>query len=619
MFKTKLLTNTLVFFLILSILVLGFPFFLTQNMFATAAVEPVDTIVSTGIYYIRNQKSGLYLDVAGAGTNNGATLMQYYYNGSPNQTFKIIKVGDYYEIIPIYAPNMRLDIRNASTENEAALQLYESNSTNAQRFSIESTGNGDNSFKILTGCTNYTKCITAKHASLEPIEVFQYGYGNNGNEDNDHWYFEDVTLNEKHMIWVNEGDIRYFDFKVPDNGFYVAETYPINNYSDNIVTNVTVEGLKDGQIHTRSYNGVGGHTMFTFSGEGGQHLRFAVRSFSPSLSIFYFQIRRQQAILCGFNYGTDEINTLPDLTVPNNVLSSMYSCVTYQDGNTNLLTNDLRDFPIINSEVLFFSGHGNGNSVSLPNGSNLYASSLPQMNNVRVAVWSSCKSAEINNGTSMVLESVNQGALSSLGFTYTVGVDSAKTFTDELFVQLSQGSTLTGAAVMAANKIIWPWDTVKDYVIAGDPSTRINEASFIKSDVGYETTNLNLNEYNLTREECASFELAQGKTRLFKTINGCLTNQVFDCNDEDNIYNTNVTKDDSSSTILPVLHESQLELAKNEELLEKHQVYIFTEGVYTPVLLEYINCFCEYGVYQKVVCKNLYNGELIDYATINSI
>ena len=116
-----------------------------------------------------------------------------------------------------------------------------------------------------------------------------------------------------------------------------------------------------------------------------------------------------------------------------------------------------------------------------------------------------------------------------------------------------------------------------------------------------------------------SFELAQGKTRLFKTINGCLINQVFDCNDEDNIYNTNVTKDDSSSTILPVLHESQLELAKNEELLEKHQVYIFTEGVYTPVLLEYINCFCEYGVYQKVVCKKLYNGELIDYATINSI
>ena len=585
---------------------------------AKAAVEPVASILSNGIYYIRNQKSGLYLDVANAGTTDGSLLMQYYYNGSDNQRFKVTKINDYYEISPMHAQDKRLDISNASTDNEAALQLYSSNGTNAQKFSIESTGNGDNSFKILTGCTDYNKCITVKHASTEPIEVFQYGYGNDGNSDNDHWYFEDVTLNEKHSVIIYNGSINYYDFKVPDDGFYVAETLPSNG-PDNIVTRIAVEGLKSGETLVRSYNGVGGHTMFTFSGQGGQELRFAVTATTPSLAGFYFQIRRQQATLVAFDYGANNINTLPDLTTPSNVLASMYSCVSYQSNDTNIYKKDNRDFPLVNSEIFFFTGHGTGISVANGNGTDYTASNLPQMNNTRVAVWSSCSSADKSTGTSMTLESVNKGALSAIGFAETVQVDSAKKFTDALFTQLSQGNTLADAATQAATQVLWPWDAARNFVIEGDSAVTINDASFVKSDKGYETTTATINTTMLS--DTNSFEsviLNKNKTRYYKKINGCLTNQFIDVEEGVTMSSSpNISLDEER--ILPINYNSNYVLGKSDIKIEEHLVYIYENNAYTPVLLEYINKDNGHYIYQDVICTNLHTGELLDYSLINGV
>lgn len=44
--------------------------FSTTVIQVSAAVTPTSNVISNGIYYIRNQRSGLYLDVYGKGTSD---------------------------------------------------------------------------------------------------------------------------------------------------------------------------------------------------------------------------------------------------------------------------------------------------------------------------------------------------------------------------------------------------------------------------------------------------------------------------------------------------------------------------------------------------------------------
>lgn len=73
----------------LCLVVFGIALFSSAAMQVNAAVPPVSNIVPNGIYYIRNQRSGLYLDVYGKGTTNHTEVKQDYYNGGDNQRFKI--------------------------------------------------------------------------------------------------------------------------------------------------------------------------------------------------------------------------------------------------------------------------------------------------------------------------------------------------------------------------------------------------------------------------------------------------------------------------------------------------------------------------------------------------
>lgn len=55
-------------------------------------------IEDEGVYYIKNQHSKLYLDIANNSTSSGAGLLQYGYSGYPNQQFKVNKYSDSTEL-----------------------------------------------------------------------------------------------------------------------------------------------------------------------------------------------------------------------------------------------------------------------------------------------------------------------------------------------------------------------------------------------------------------------------------------------------------------------------------------------------------------------------------------
>lgn len=592
-----------------------------------AAVLPTPNVVSNGIYYIRNQRSGLYLDVYGKGTTDFTEVKQDYYNGGDNQRFQIKLIStDVYEIVPLHATGMRLDVYNASPDNNTPVYIYTSNSTVAQRFKIVSTGNGDNSFKILTATSNYTKCLTAQGASMSPSNIIQYSYGNGGNQDNDHWYFEDVTLNEKTLVTLSAGETKSFEFTVPDNMYYAIETTQYG--SSTVDTYLTVSNLSTGNVYNDD-GGVGLYSFVGFNNQGGRNLTISVRLFNTSASgSFYLQIRKQKAVYYGFNY--DDISTLKDLSKPYSSFSNLYDSYKYENKEASHFREiDERGYNRYNSEIVFFSGHGYkdpsatsfGFGISFSNNTSFYIYNLSNMNNVRVAVWAACYSSNTNNSynTSFIDKSVASGAKSAIGFPDTVTTTSSRSFTDDLFKKLADGYTVGEAAKYAAKQLIWPLDNAKDYRIAGDSSTTLTSPNYMKNVSISSQNNMNVTTHYsfINNNEYVAYNNGD-TTRYYLTINGIISNQFVDGGIKANsqVVDQNY-KVSSSITVLPILYKYN-SLSTDTE--DKHIVYVVENNVATPILISYVTITDEKGAtYSEAICRNLNNGKYIDYAEINRV
>ena len=107
-------------------------------------------------------------------------------------------------------------------------------------------------------------------------------------------------------------------------------------------------------------------------------------------------MRDQRAQIFTFDYGSGDINTLNDSTKPASRLRTMgYAVGVHQNAPASFVDITIAStFKVLNSEVVFFSGHGdaghltfidsNGNRNRLYDTSTLFSS----MSNTKVAVMS---------------------------------------------------------------------------------------------------------------------------------------------------------------------------------------------------------------------------------------
>ena len=87
------------------------------------------TQVSPGKYKFMNKKSGKVMDIYGGSANNGAPLVQWNWNGGANQQWAFTPTGDgYYKFGPASATGSALEIPNG-TDNPgrkgAAVELLQ--------------------------------------------------------------------------------------------------------------------------------------------------------------------------------------------------------------------------------------------------------------------------------------------------------------------------------------------------------------------------------------------------------------------------------------------------------------------------------------------------------------
>lgn len=139
----------------------------------------------SGIYYIQNVRSGLYLDVENGKTDNCTNIRQWTYNGLDAQKFKLVSDGhgDYYIMTGATGYKSCVDIENGSSENGTNVIQYELWGGNMQRYSI--VKNNDGSVSILTKVSNGSSAIEVYAKSKDRGANVNQWMFNNG--DNQHW------------------------------------------------------------------------------------------------------------------------------------------------------------------------------------------------------------------------------------------------------------------------------------------------------------------------------------------------------------------------------------------------------------------------------------------------
>ncbi|WP_440111585.1 RICIN domain-containing protein [Paenibacillus sp. QZ-Y1] len=114
---------------------------------ATAKANSVTTYVISGatyngstgyeagaIYKLINRNSELALDVNGASSAGGATIIQWNDNGAANQQWKLESAGNGYYKIRNVGSGLLLDVNSSSTQGGAALIQWQENGDNNQQW-----------------------------------------------------------------------------------------------------------------------------------------------------------------------------------------------------------------------------------------------------------------------------------------------------------------------------------------------------------------------------------------------------------------------------------------------------------------------------------------------------
>jgi len=216
-----------------------------NDMISSVRVRANGVTSLAGTYYLQNRNSGLYLDVWGASTADGANIAQGTYNGGTNQQFTLTHLGDgVYKILAKHS-GKSIDIADISTADGANVLQWPYWGGNNQKFIVQNDGSG------------FYKLIP-KHSS-KVIEVAGFSTANGGNvqqwtwknQNSGEWKLVPVTTSSFSLLvqaenfsnmagvqtestadaggglnvgWIDAGDwMAYNNINFPSSGTYTVE------------------------------------------------------------------------------------------------------------------------------------------------------------------------------------------------------------------------------------------------------------------------------------------------------------------------------------------------------------------------------------------------------------
>ncbi len=258
-----------------------------------------------------------------------------------------------------------------------------------------------------------------------------------------------IYINQQYTGTLDAGEECVYELYIPSAGLYAVET------TGGTDTYMTIEVENHTYIDDNS--GMDNNAAIGFRTTGACWGTVCIQHANndTGTGTFSVQARKQRAQIYTFQYA--DINTLGDSTVAKQKLNSMgYSTnVWEQKAASHILQTDDSQYTRLNSEVVFFSGHGypgrarfyNGSQSSYLEALNLVNSRV-KMTNTKVAVWLCCDgaSAPSSGGYSMTTASVMMGAGAAVGWDRGIDTDAALYWANRFFTFMAAGFGVEEAA-----------------------------------------------------------------------------------------------------------------------------------------------------------------------------
>ena len=439
-----------------------------------------------------------------------------------------------------------------------------------------------------------------------------------------------IALDTFYSLSMEPGYIYRFYFTLKTTRYHTFETFGDLD---------TVAAVKVGSVtYSDDDSGDGLNAAVAFYGMAGTQVQIDTCVYGSTGGSTIFQMRPQRFTMYTFDYGFLDISTLADSEIPRQKMTERYQPIICenQDAYHPITHGFSQIHSFLNSEVFMFSGHGGVGTLSfIPTedgvtGLGAVNIESRDMSNNKLSVFSSCYGGAEN---SMVDAAVKAGSGASIGFTDTVYNPSAKTFTDVLFTKLAGGAILSSAAGEAANAILLPFDTAKNYRIVGNEKTSLVGATVNPRSAPVQVSPKILAQFNedMRNFNYTSFQIEGGK-RYFKTFQGIISNDYYDVFTDSDGKITSMIKSETEINDVPDFQQIQTVSAQSKNVSSKrgsdawnlidsetHTIIIKKDGSIFPVEIIYLNYYNESNsaYFQDVECTNLFDGSPVDYSEIN--
>ena len=139
-----------------------------QSIWGTkTTASSTSSSTTSGVYYIQNVHSGLYLDVANGSSANNANIQQWSYNGCDAQKFKIVanSDGSCYILTGASGYSKCVDVAGAKSADGANILQYTYKGSSNQQFKL--VAQSDGTYAILTRVSGYNSGLDVYDWSTE--------------------------------------------------------------------------------------------------------------------------------------------------------------------------------------------------------------------------------------------------------------------------------------------------------------------------------------------------------------------------------------------------------------------------------------------------------------------
>lgn len=202
--------------------------------------RPVMQIEDNKTYYIKNRRSGLYLDTANGATTAGTQVIQQTLDPEAvTQRWKIVNTANGIKIQSDASSgqDLVLSVEGAQNSNDAAILLNEYNTQNdGMHFKIIKNSDGY-SYRLLTKNSSFEKCVTVQSASyFSGASIIQYNYNDGWN---DAWILEPAietnVYYDNHYVAENSLTDGVYYIKSKSSGLYLDVYWGYDEDGTNII------------------------------------------------------------------------------------------------------------------------------------------------------------------------------------------------------------------------------------------------------------------------------------------------------------------------------------------------------------------------------------------------